>query len=136
MATTIYDIAEKVGTSCCTVSRALNDHPRIGAKTKSKVLKVAKDLNYRRSYFARGLTKGRSNLIGLVIPDFKNPVYIEFLRAIEIQCLANGYHVIPMEYRLDNSYQRVCLEKMMEFRCDGVIAFFQNTVIYMTLLTY
>jgi LacI family transcriptional regulator len=134
MATTIYDIAKQVGTSYCTVSRALNNHPRIGAKTKEKILKTAKDMSYRPSYFARGLTAGKTKLIGLVIPDFKNPVYVEFLRYIEVQCVAKGYHVIPMEYRLDNSYQRACLEKMMEFRCDGVIAFFQNAELFRDLL--
>ena len=134
MATTIYDIARQVGTSYCTVSRALNGHPRIGAKTKERILKTAKEMSYRPSYFARGLTAGKTKLIGLVIPDFRNPFYTEFLRHVEIQCFARGYHVIPMEYRLDNQHQRVCLEKMLEFRCEGVIAFFQNSEFFKDLL--
>ena len=134
MAVTIYDIARKVGKSNCTVSRALNDHPRIGAKTKDRILEAAKDLGYRPAHFARGLTSGKTRLIGVVIPDFRNPFYTDFLRAVEIDCSARGYSAIPMEYRLDNSRQRECLEKMLEFRCEGVITFFQQAELFRDLI--
>lgn len=120
---TIYDIAKKVGTSHGTVSRALNDHPRISKKTKARILAVAEELGYRPMNSARTLKSGKTNTIGLVIPDVRNPFYTEFLRIVELACLERGCHLMAVEYALDNQRQRGCLERMLESRCDGVLAF-------------
>jgi len=135
MSVTIYDIAKAVGTSYGTVSRALNNHSRISEKTKQKVLKIATEMGYRPTHAARSLRRGRTNTIGLIIPDFLNPFYTDFIRAAELPCLDKHYRLMPVEYALNSNRQRACLEQMLEMRCDGVIAFFSTTEPFVDLLT-
>ena len=134
MATTIYDIAQVTGMSHGTVSRALNDNVRISQKTKQKVMTAARELGYRPTHAARSLKTGKTNTLGLVVPDFKNPFYTEFIRTAETVCLDRNYRLMPVEYALDSHRQRACLEQMLETRCDGVIAFFSDVTEFRDLL--
>ena len=61
---TIYDISEKLNISAATVSRALNDNPKISAKTKELVLKTAAAMNYKQNRLAQALQSGRTNNVG------------------------------------------------------------------------
>ncbi|HEX8548706.1 MAG TPA: LacI family DNA-binding transcriptional regulator, partial [Cytophagaceae bacterium] len=72
---TIKDIALRLSVSVSTVSRALSNHPRIGLRTKEKVLALAKELNYRPNPIAVNLKKKRTRNIGLIIPDLSKPFY-------------------------------------------------------------
>lgn len=63
---TIYDIAERVGTTHATVSRALRNDQRISAKTRERVHAAAKRMNYRPNLLARGLTGGRTQALGVL----------------------------------------------------------------------
>ncbi|MGN6511742.1 MAG: LacI family DNA-binding transcriptional regulator [Chitinophaga sp.] len=65
---TIVDIAEELNLSVSTVSRALNDHPNISAKTKDRVKKMARKLGYRPNAMAAGLRNNKSKTIGLIVP--------------------------------------------------------------------
>jgi LacI family transcriptional regulator len=66
---TIKDIAEKLGISPSTVSRALKDHPDISKATKKAVRELAAELNYEPNAIALSLLSSRSNIIGLIIPE-------------------------------------------------------------------
>ncbi len=120
--TTIYDIAEQLGVTHATVSRALNDHPRISKATKQKVAAAAERLGYRPNYSARSFGTGRTKTIGLIVPDLTNPYYVDYLRAAEQECIKNGYSLITLESALSSEQEKACLEQMLEKRCDGVIA--------------
>ena len=96
--------------------------PRISEKTKKKVREAAKKLGYRPNYAARSFGTGKTHTIGLITPDLKNPYYVEFLRAAEEDCISRGYHFLTVESALDAKRERMCLESMLERRCDGVIA--------------
>ena len=63
---TLQDIADKLGLSRATVSRALNDFPEVGAKTKQKVRETALELGYSPNLTARKLISGKSGMIALV----------------------------------------------------------------------
>ena len=123
MSATIYDVAKEANTSYGTVSRALSGHSRISEKTRKKVLQVAKKLKYRPDYAARALRMGKTSIIGMILPDFTNPFYGEFLRVVEEECLARNYQILPMDYALDPKRQRLSLERMLESRCDGIVGF-------------
>ena len=66
--TTIHDIAKKLNITASTVSRALNDNPRISDATKRAVQKAAQKLNYHPNQIAAALRNGRSNVIGVIVP--------------------------------------------------------------------
>ena len=84
---TIKDIAQRAGVSVSTASRALNDNPRISQATRLKVKQVASELNYQPNYNAQNLTRGESNMVGLVFPVTSdtapaNPFHIDLMRGV------------------------------------------------------
>lgn len=91
---TLRDIARLAGVSHTTVSRALNKDPRVKWETAKKVLAVVEAQQYRLHGLARRFARGRSNLIGLMVSDIKNPFYAELARGIEDQARKLGYLVI------------------------------------------
>ena len=130
---TINDIAKEVGTSHATVSRALNDNSRINNKTKRKILETAQEMGYRPARFARALRTGKTRDIGLILPDFSNPFYAEFLKIVESELILRNYDLTSFEFDLDATRQRSCLERALEYRCEGVIAFFGTPEPFMDL---
>ncbi|MEX0828534.1 MAG: LacI family DNA-binding transcriptional regulator [Haliea sp.] len=93
-AITIKDIAKQLGLAHTTVSRALNDHPRISAATKNRVQKAARDLGYIANLGARSMRRGTAKVVGLIVPDIQNEFYSAAARAMAQQCYASGYHLI------------------------------------------
>jgi LacI family transcriptional regulator len=88
---TINDVARRSGFSKTTVSFVLNDAPlakNIGADTKARIKRVAKELGYRPNQFARYLRSKRSNMIGVVLFDISDPYCVQILRGVE-QALYN-----------------------------------------------
>ena len=65
---TIHDIARSLGIDSSTVSRALNDSPRVSKKTKVKIAEKAKELGYQRNMLASKLRTNKSNTIGVIVP--------------------------------------------------------------------
>ena len=91
---TIKDIAKKLSLAHTTVSRALNDHPRISRETKERVRLAARDLGYIANLGARSMRRGTANVVGLIVPDIQNEFYSAAARAMAEQCTASGYHLI------------------------------------------
>jgi LacI family transcriptional regulator len=123
---TIYDIAKACQTSHATVIRALKDQPHVNEETRKRIKDLARNLGYRPSHAGRMLKSGKTNTIGLVLPDFANPYYIEFLRSVEAGCFERDYQVVAIEFAMDAKRERMCLEQMLEGRCDGVVTFFSQ----------
>ncbi|WP_251574301.1 LacI family DNA-binding transcriptional regulator [Limosilactobacillus agrestimuris] len=84
---TIKDIAKQAGVSVSTASRALNDNPRISKETREKIKKIAVAAGYQPNYTARNLTRGVSNMVGLIFPVTEdtapaNPFHIDLMRGV------------------------------------------------------
>ncbi len=77
---TIGDIAEELGVSKTTVSRAISGKGRIGEKTREKVLRYIKEHDYRPNVIAKGLAQSRTYNIGLVIPGSYHLVELPFFQ--------------------------------------------------------
>ena len=82
MSVTIKDIAEKANTSYPSVSRALSGKPGVSSKTREKVLKIAREMNYQPNALARSLVQNRTSTIGLIIPDILNPYFPEIVMSL------------------------------------------------------
>ncbi|ADY52304.1 transcriptional regulator, LacI family [Pseudopedobacter saltans DSM 12145] len=91
---TIKDIAKELNTNYSTVSRALNDHPRISEETKSAVKLKAKQLGYKPNLVAQQLKSGHSKTIGLVVPRINRVFFSNVIDGIEIVAKKNGYNVL------------------------------------------
>jgi LacI family transcriptional regulator len=82
MAVRLKDIARDLGVSVVTVSKVLRGNADIGEKTRKRVLKRLKDLNYQPNMMARGLASGRTYTVGLVVPDLVHPFFAEFAKSL------------------------------------------------------
>ena len=82
MAIRMKDIAQDLGVSVITVSKALRNHRDISAATKARVLKRVEELNYRPNYAARALVTGRSHSIGLIVPELVNSFFSEVAKGL------------------------------------------------------
>jgi len=102
--TTIKDIAEKLGISASTVSRALKDHPDISIETKKAVRELALELNYRPNAMAIGLRNSKSNIIGVIIPEVVHHFFSTVISGIEDVAYDAGYQV--MVCQSNESYLR------------------------------
>jgi LacI family transcriptional regulator len=78
----LKDIARDLGVSTVTVSKVLRGATDVGLETRLRVLKRMKELNYRPNIMARGLAKGATFTIGLVVPDLVHPFFAEFAKGL------------------------------------------------------
>ncbi len=78
MVVRLKDIAELMGVSVNTVSRALKDKPDIGEKTRQRIKEAAAALGYRPDLNARSLVLQKTSTIGLAVTESDNPVRMEF----------------------------------------------------------
>src|SRR5690606_2827679 len=111
-----------------TVSRALNDHPRISEATKKAVLKVAKRLNYQPNHIAAALRNGRSNIIGIIVPTVDRSFFGSVIRGIEDVAKKANYNVMICQSHDDYDSEVSTVEALLNARVDGIIvSFAKNT---------
>ena len=117
---TIYDIAELVGVSPSTVSRALSKPGRTSATTERRIREAAGRLNYRINPIARALHTGRSNTLALVVADITNPVVFGVVRGAEQAASAAGYTLVIAESRESGEAEAEVIERLVP-NVDGII---------------
>jgi len=88
---TLKDVAEHAGVSLKTASNVKNDWPHVSAETRQKVKQAMADLGYRPSHLAKSLVTGRSETVGVIIPDIANPFFSAVFRGCEDELTARGY---------------------------------------------
>ncbi|WP_211749990.1 LacI family DNA-binding transcriptional regulator [Paenibacillus sp. Marseille-Q4541] len=90
----IKDIAKKAGVSISTVSYALNGSNKVTDETSSKILAIAKELNYVPNAAARTLKKQKTKILGVFLTDFRGDVYGDLLHGMKEVSNAQGYDLI------------------------------------------
>ncbi|MEE2801014.1 MAG: LacI family DNA-binding transcriptional regulator, partial [Bacteroidota bacterium] len=91
---TLKDLANTLGVSVSTVSKALKDSPEISQDTIKRVKEIAKELNYRPNTLALSLKNRQTKTLGVIIPDILNPFFANTLYGIEQQANKLGYNII------------------------------------------
>lgn len=117
---TIYDLSEKLNISAATVSRALNNHPKISQKTKELVLKTAKELNYKQNSLAQALKSGKTNNVGVIVPYINSNFFSSVIRGIEEELTPHGYHVIICQSHEDVELEKKQLNTLLNAQVDGI----------------
>jgi DNA-binding LacI/PurR family transcriptional regulator len=91
---TIADVAREAGVGAGTVSRVLNDSPRVSAATRAKVLAAMEALDYRPNPLARGLPRGRCQTLGVVVPFFTHASAVERMRGVVAALDGSNYDLV------------------------------------------
>ena len=121
MSTTLKDIANGLGISIMTVSRALNNKPDVNEKTRNLVFETAEKLNYSPNIIARSLVKKQTNTIGILIPDIKNSFFAEVVSGIEIIASKNKYSIVLCVTHDDPNVEFDSIKMLIEKRVDGLL---------------
>lgn len=117
----LRDVARHAAVSAATVSRVLNDDPRVGAELRRRVNASIEELGYRPNRLARNLRAQRTETIGLLVPDIENPHFTEMVRAVEDQAFQRGYHVLVCNTDESATKQASYLRALIDERVLGVI---------------
>lgn len=120
--TTIHDIAQELGITASTVSRALKDHPRISDSTKEAVIEMADQLNYQPNNIAAALRKGKSNIIGVIIPMADRDFFASVIRGVEEVVNQAGYRVIISQSNDSPEKEKSNITALLESQVDGILA--------------
>lgn len=116
-----HDIAKLAGVSQSTVSRVINNNPRITEETREKVFAAMRELGYTPNAAARTLITGRSHLIGLVVSNIANPFYPLVIEGIVASAEEHDYNVILGNTQESPRRQMDYLKLLVEHQVDGVI---------------
>lgn len=117
---TISDVAVQAGVSKATVSRVLNGKATVDAAIADRVLAAVDALGYRPSMLARSLSLGRTNTIGVVVPDLENPMFQEILRGVTRAAAADGYRVLVTDTEEDPADEAAAAREARR-RCDAIV---------------
>ncbi|MBN1543813.1 LacI family DNA-binding transcriptional regulator [candidate division KSB1 bacterium] len=118
---TLADIARRLGISKTAVSKALRDHPDIGAQTKARVRQIAAELGYTPNFIARNLSSRRSHTIGLVVPKIAHSFFADAVEAIHATASENGYEIIMAVSQEDAETEALHLQTLLSMRVDGLL---------------
>jgi DNA-binding LacI/PurR family transcriptional regulator len=94
MSVTLRDVARHAGVSTRTVSNVVNDFPHVAAATRERVQAAVRELGYRPNLAARNLRRGRSGMIGVVLPELDVPYFGELTRLIIEEARRASYIVV------------------------------------------
>jgi DNA-binding LacI/PurR family transcriptional regulator len=125
MPVTLQDIADRLGVSVATVSRALAGYSDISEETRARVSQAAEDMGYRPNISARRLQKQRTETIGFVIPThgprFSDPFFSELLAGIGNEAAEQEYDLL-VSTRASGAEELKTYQRMvMEQRIDGML---------------
>lgn len=117
MAITIKEIAGKAKVSIATVSRALNNDPKVRPETKDLILGLAKHLEYKPNIRARNFARKKTNIIGIVLPEVVDEFFTEIIRGIDEVACASGYNTMVA----GTHRERTMAESIRNFSGRGVV---------------
>src|SRR6185312_7190256 len=120
---TIRDVAARARVDISTVSRALNPESRhlISDEAVIRVIDAAKELGYRKNKMASALMRGRSQVIGVMIPDIENSVFPPIIRGLEERLAGEGYAVLVANATGSSADHERVLEQMFGHQVDGLV---------------
>ncbi len=120
----LKDIAEALGVSKALVSLVLNnkgDERGINKETQIRVREKAKELNYTPNQYARGLRVGKTDTIGLIVPDISNVFYGKLCKAIEMKASELGYDIMISNSYEDTEREIKLINNLLSKSIDGLI---------------
>lgn len=122
MKVSIYDVAEKAGVSVVTVSRVLNNAPTVRESSRLKVMAAVEALNYQPSAAARSLAKGKTNVIGIILPNLSDPFLSEVVLQVDLALEQQGYSLaISIIDSMDLTFVDRTNFFMQQERADGIL---------------
>lgn len=121
MGVNIKDLAAAAGVSPATVSLALNDSGLVKAETKERIKELADKMGYKPNHHARSLVKGKSGMLGLIVPSLQNVLFAELVHQINRLANARGYGVAVANSDNSRSEEEKLLRNMSSHAPEGIM---------------
>ena len=118
---TLRDIANRMGMTPATISKALRDGNDISEETRQKVKKIADEMGYRPNILARSLVQRRSYMLGLVVPNLRISFFSEVTRGMYERARERGYEAIIMVNDESSENEERNLEFLSALGVDGIL---------------
>ncbi|MFC0186636.1 transcriptional regulator, LacI family [Pseudarcicella hirudinis] len=119
--TTIIDIANKIGVSTATVSRALNGHPDVNINTRKAIKELAAELDYQPNLLAQGLHRNETHTIGVIIPDIQRHFFSSVVSGIQKIASDAGYRVMICQSNESHFTETLNVQALVASRVDGLL---------------
>lgn len=121
MTATIHDVAREAGVGIGTVSRVVNSSPSVKPDTRERVLAAIDRLQYKPDPIARSMISKRTNSLGVIVPFFTRPFFMEVLRGIEMVNAHLGRELILYNVETDAQRDHYFSELPMRRKVDGLL---------------
>ncbi len=118
---TVEDIAQRLGLSSMTVSRALNDRPNVGEETRERVIKTAREMGYRPNRIAKSLVLSKTHTIGIILPKMAHFFFPEVIRGVETVTYDKGYQLFLTHSAEDAEREISAIQTLESSRVDGIL---------------
>jgi len=118
---TIHDVAQTAQVSPTTVSRYLNNRIELPPTTAARIDAAIALLDYRPNLLAKRLSTGRTEAIGLVAPEIREPFFAELASAVEDEADRHGYTIFMSSTRSDRQREIASLNRLHDRHVDGLI---------------
>lgn len=123
---TIVDVAEALGVAPSTVSNALHDKEIVAPATRARVLQMAKAMNYQASAAARALVTRHSASVGVILPDFANPVFNEIISGLNSVLAPAGYATLVASTSNDGQTCKSAIHAFVKRDVDAIVVVSQS----------
>ncbi len=117
----IRDVAREAGVASCTVSRVLNGTAKVAPETQKKIEEAMKKLNYVPNELARGMFKGKSNTVAMLVPNIQHPWFASLASEIEKILYENGYKLMLFSTDANAKKEKECFNILKSNIVDGII---------------
>ncbi|MFC4722464.1 LacI family DNA-binding transcriptional regulator [Geojedonia litorea] len=118
---TLKRIAETLGISTATVSKALKDYDDVSASTKSKVKALAEKLNFKPNSYAQSLRTQESKIIGLIMPEIVHHFFANIILGVIKSAEKEGYLVITLQSDDSFEVEKQQLDLLVDKDVDGIL---------------
>ncbi|NWL20966.1 LacI family DNA-binding transcriptional regulator [Pseudomonas umsongensis] len=119
---TMLDVAEHAKVSKASVSRFIGeDRALLSDAIAQRIEQAIAELGYRPNQMARGLKRGRTRLIGMLVADIRNPYSIAVMHGVETACRQHGYSLVVCNTDRDDEQERQHLALLRSYNIEGLI---------------
>lgn len=119
---TMLDVADRAGVSKASVSRFIGeDRALLSDAIAGRIERAIDELGYRPNQMARGLKRGRTRLIGMLMADIRNPYSVAVMHGVETACRRRGYSLVVCNTDRDPEQERQQLQALRAYNIEGLI---------------
>ena len=118
---TIHDVARRAKVSKSLVSMVTRGEDGVSAGKREAILEAIEELNYRPNIIARSLVQRRTRILGVMIPDLRNPFFSDVVSGIQARAGDLGFRVLFNTGERQPALEESAIEGLLELRVDGLI---------------